>query len=111
MLAAIASVVPDVRLNGAADGRLPGSLNLSFPGVAATRLLRELPVLALSTGSACSSADGKPSRVLAAIGLDADAGASSLRICLGRNNTAAEAAYATDRIIAAVEKVRREEGA
>jgi len=111
LFAAITDAVPDVRLNGAAAGRLPGSLNLTFPGVAAVRLLRELPGLALSTGSACSSADGKPSRVLAAIGLDADDRASSLRICLGRNNTAAEVAYAADRIIAAVGKVREEGGA
>ncbi len=108
---AVAGSVDDVRLNGAAAPRLPGSLNLAFPGLAAIRLIRELPVLALSTGSACSGADGEPSRALAAIGLDAVEQASSLRICLGRHTTRDEADFAAERIVVAAGKSRGEGGA
>ncbi len=108
---AVIGAVDDVRLNGAAEPRLPGSLNLSFGGLTAAALIRELSVLALSTGSACSSADGKPSRALAAIGLDDEARSASLRICLGRNNTREEVLFAAERIVSAVGKLRGNGGA
>jgi cysteine desulfurase len=108
LLGRIVADLPDVRLNGHARRRLPGSLNLTFTGVDAAGLLRELPALALSTGSACSAGDGKPSRVLRSLGLSAQEASASLRICLGRNNTAEEADFAAERIVAAVRKVREE---
>ena len=111
LLDALRDAIPDVMLNGAAVERLPGSLNLTFPGAPAARLIAKLSVLAVSTGSACSSADGRPSPVLAAIGLDEAARAASLRICLGRDNTAEEVAFAAERIVAAVREVRGEGGA
>jgi len=108
LLGRIVADLPDVRLNGHARRRLPGSLNLTFTGVDAAGLLRELSTLALSTGSACSAGDGKPSRVLRALGLSEQEASASLRICLGRNNTAEEADFAAERIVAAVRKVRDE---
>ncbi len=108
LLGYIVSNLSGTRLNGASEPRLPGSLNLSFDGVDAAGLLRELPVLALSTGSACSAGDGQPSRVLQALGLSERESASSLRICLGRNNTDEEAVFAAERIVEAVRKLRGE---
>jgi cysteine desulfurase len=77
-------------VNGPAPGgpdRIPTNLNLRFAGVAATRLIAALPDLLLTSGSACASASGKPSHVLAALGLSADARAQSLRIGWGRTTT------------------------
>ncbi len=108
LLGHITADLPDVRLNGHVRRRLPGSLNLTFTGVDAAGLLRELSVLALSTGSACSAGDGKPSRVLRALGLSGQEASASLRICLGRNNTAEEVDFAAERIVAAVRKIREE---
>ncbi len=98
--------IPDARLNGHPRRRLPGSLNILFPGATAAALLRELRTLALSTGSACSSTDGRVSPVLRCLGLSEQEAAASLRICLGRFTTDAEVAYATERIVAAARAVR-----
>jgi len=106
--AAVADKVEEVVLNGAARPRLPGSLNLRFPGVDAVGLIRKLPVLALSTGSACSSGRAGPSRALSALGLDAAAASSSLRIAFGKDTTDDEAAFAAERVVAAVLELRAE---
>lgn len=95
-----------VHLNGDADRRLPGSLNLSFAGVPPGRLVAAVPQLAVSTGSACSAASGQASPVLAAIGLAPDLAAASLRLCFSRENTDEEADFAADALIAAVRRLR-----
>ncbi|MFN2370352.1 MAG: cysteine desulfurase family protein [Candidatus Krumholzibacteriia bacterium] len=95
-----------VTLNGAASPRLPGNLNVSFAGVPPGSLAGALTVLAVSSGSACSSADGEPSRVLAAIGVPADLAGASLRLGLGRGTTAQEVEFAAARIVAAVRRLR-----
>ncbi len=79
----LASRLPGVSLNGDAVRRLPGNLNLAFEGVDALALMAALPDLALSTGSACTSAEVEPSYVLTAIGCDRERAGSSLRIGLG----------------------------
>ncbi len=71
-------------LNGAAAPRLPGILNVSFEGVHGESLVGELDALAVSTGSACSSASGDPSYVLRALGRNTQLAQSSLRFSLGR---------------------------
>ena len=71
-------------LNGDAERRIPGNLNIGFAGVAAEALMEACPGLALSTGSACTSASVEPSYVLRALGLTDEAAGSSLRIGLGR---------------------------
>jgi cysteine desulfurase len=91
--------LPGVELNGAASPRLPASLNLAFPGVRAVDLLKALPDLALSTGSACSSAEIEPSYVLRAIGCDRERAGSSIRVSLGRFTTAAEVDRAAERLV------------
>ena len=103
--------VGGVHLNGDAEHRLPGNLNVAFEGLDALKLIEFLPDLAVSTGSACTSAVVEPSYVLRAIGLsDADAG-SSVRAGLGRFTTAEEIDFAIDHLAEAVGRVRSAAGA
>ncbi|MFO1058761.1 MAG: cysteine desulfurase family protein [Dongiaceae bacterium] len=107
LLAGLRAAIPDLQVNGSLAHRLPGNLNLAIPGVDADALLAGLPELALSTGSACSSAAVEPSYVLRAIGLDEAAARGSLRIGLGRFSTEAEVDFAVERLAAAVRAARR----
>jgi cysteine desulfurase len=102
LLTEVQRVFPDVILNGHPVHRLPGSLNLGFPGLGGRSLLSKLTTLAVSSGSACSSAEGKPSAILLGLGRDEKLAASSLRISLGRGTTEAEVDYAAETIVAAV---------
>jgi cysteine desulfurase len=95
--------LPEIRLNGAAEPRLPNNLNLCLPGIDGEDLLAGLPELALSTGAACASATQEPSAVLRALGLSDEAIAGSIRIGLGRTTTAAEIEFAIERIVAGME--------
>ena len=97
----LARRVPGLRLNGNAEHRLPGSLNFCFPGIAAMKLIEACPAIAISTGSACTSASVEPSYVLRALGLsEADAN-SGIRIGLGRFTTPEEVDFAIDALAAA----------
>ncbi|CAN0515252.1 unnamed protein product [Laminaria digitata] len=106
MLAQLRSRLGEVIVNGSMDNRVPGNLNVGFAGVDAEALMTELPELAISTGSACTSASVEPSYVLKALGLsDADAGAS-VRIGFGRYTTPGEVNAAAEMIVEAVENQR-----
>jgi cysteine desulfurase len=101
MIAAILASVPEARLNGSREARLPGNVNVSVPGVDGAALLLNLDRagIAASSGSACSSGSIEPSPVLRAIGLPDDLASSGVRFTLGRSTTEAEvdtaaAAYA-----------------
>jgi cysteine desulfurase len=99
--AGLARRVPRLCLNGNAEHRLPGSLNFCFPGIAAMKLIEACPAIAISTGSACTSASVEPSYVLRALGLsEADAN-SGIRIGLGRFTTPEEVDFAIDALAAA----------
>lgn len=98
--------VPDMVLNGDRERRIPGNLNLGFPGVNGDRLIAGLKGISVSSGSACSSASIEPSYVLAALGVPADLAQSALRIGLGRFTTAEEVDRAADEIAAVVEELR-----
>ena len=100
--------VPDLAVNGDLERRLPGNLNVAFPGVDALALLETLPELAVSTGSACTSAEVEPSYVLRALGLDDALAIGAIRIGLGRFTTDAEIEFAADTLIAAVRRHRAE---
>ena len=104
-LAGILHALPQTRLNGDAEQRLPGNLNLSFPGVPAPALMAACPALALSTGSACTAAEIEPSFVLRALGLSDALAAASLRIGLGRFTTADEVDFAVATLAAAVRQL------
>ena len=96
----------DVFFNGDQTKRIPGCLNVSFKGVSAENLLFECPSLALSTGSACLSAEGETSHILKAIRLDASAADCTLRIGLGRYVTEKETRYAASILVSAYKRLR-----
>jgi cysteine desulfurase len=98
--------LPDTVLNGHATKRLPGTLNVSFTDIDADALMLQMPEVAVSTGSACTSASIEPSHVLKAMGLDDDAARSSLRFSLGRFTTAEEIDVASALVVAAVARLR-----
>jgi cysteine desulfurase len=106
LLAALQAGIDGLRVNGTMEDRLPGNLNVSFTGVDAEALLMSLPDIALSTGSACSSATVEPSHVLRAIGVPPDLAHGSVRFGLGRFNTEEEIDYAASRVTDAVRRLR-----
>ena len=91
---------------GVEETRLPGNLNVSFRGVDGEALLVGLKDVAVSSGSACTSASLEPSHVLTAIGVPSDLAHASLRFGLGRWNTDEEIDYAADAAVAAVTRLR-----
>ncbi len=91
-----------VLLNGDFKRRLPGNLNVSFEGVDGDRLLADLSGIAVSSGSACSSATPEPSPVLLALGRNPALAKASLRFGLGRSNTAEDISLACECVVAAV---------
>ena len=95
--------VPGLRLNGSATRRIPGNLSLTFPGAAASELMRAVPELCVSTGSACSSAEVEPSYVLRAMGVSEEEAARTLRLGLGRFTSAADVDFAAGALLAAHE--------
>lgn len=102
LFAALQQELPDLRRNGSADHGLPGCLNVSVPELDAADLLLDLPDLALSTGSACSTGSPEPSHVLRAIGLTPEEAHGSLRFGLGRATTEADVDRAAARLVAAI---------
>jgi cysteine desulfurase len=95
-----------VHVNGNMDHHLPGNLNMSFVYVEGESLLMGINDIAVSSGSACTSATLEPSYVLKALGLGDDVAHSSIRFGLGRFNTKAEVDYVSDKIIDVVQKLR-----
>ncbi len=95
-----------VQVNGNMDHHLPGNLNISFVYVEGESLLMGINDIAVSSGSACTSATLEPSYVLKALGLGDDVAHSSIRFGLGRFNTRAEVDYVSDKLIDVVSKLR-----
>ena len=110
MLARLSESLEEISLNGHPERRLPGNLNLSFEGIEADALISELKEVAISTGSACSSAKPESSHVLRALGCDERRARSSIRVGLGRFTTAEEIEVAADALIAAVAAQRARRG-
>jgi cysteine desulfurase len=102
----LATQLGDVTLNGHPTERLAGNLNLSFAGIEGDSLLAALPDVALSSGSACTSATLEPSHVLRAIGLPDDAAHASIRFGIGRFTTEADIEYAIERVVHEVRRLR-----
>jgi cysteine desulfurase len=95
-----------VRVNGSQQHRLPGNLNMTFDHADSETLMMGLKDVALSSGSACTSAKIEPSHVLRALGLDEETAHSTLRFGLGRFNTEEEVDYVAERLIDVVRKLR-----
>jgi cysteine desulfurase len=103
---AIYKSLDEVYLNGHATQRLPNNLNISFAYVEGESLLMGLKEIALSSGSACTSATLEPSYVLRALGVGSELAHSSIRFGLGRFNTDEEVNYVTGRVVEVVKKLR-----
>ena len=103
---AIETRIPDVVLNGDEQQRYIGNLNLSFAYVEGESLLMALKNIAVSSGSACTSASLEPSYVLRAIGTDDEMAHSSIRFGIGRFTTEEEIDLTIDLLVKHVERLR-----
>jgi len=106
LLAGIVPHLDEVRVNGSLEHRLPGILNLSFEAVEGEALLLALRDVALSSGSACTSASLQASHVLRAMGVSETLAHSSLRFGLGRFNTAEEVDHVAGLVVEKVKRLR-----
>jgi cysteine desulfurase len=96
----------EIYVNGHPTERLPGNLNVSFAYVEGESLLMGINDIAVSSGSACTSATLEPSYVIRALGIDDELAHSSIRFGLGRFNTLEEVDYVTDRVSKEVKRLR-----
>ncbi|XP_043946097.1 cysteine desulfurase, mitochondrial isoform X2 [Protopterus annectens] len=106
LLKKIMSDIPEVILNGDPVQRFPGCINLSFAYVEGESLLMALKDVALSSGSACTSASLEPSYVLRAIGADEDLAHSSIRFGIGRFTTEEEVDFTAEKCAQQVKRLR-----
>ncbi len=95
-----------VHVNGHPDKRIPGNLNMSFEFVEGESLLMGLKDVAVSSGSACTSASLEPSYVLTAIGVGPELAHTSIRFCVGRFNTGEEVEFVIDAVVKHVSRLR-----
>jgi cysteine desulfurase len=102
----IVSQLEEVYINGHPMQRLPGNMNMSFAYVEGESLLMALKEIAVSTGSACTSASLEPSYVLRAIGVDEELAHTSIRFGLGRFNTEEEVDFTVKRVVEEVRRLR-----
>ena len=101
MLDRLRAAIPGIAINGSWDARIAGNLNLTFPVTTAADLMKRVPDLCVSTGSACSSAEIEPSYVLKALGLSDEAASRTLRVGIGRFTSPADIEYAVAALAAA----------
>jgi cysteine desulfurase len=104
--AGILARLDEVFVNGDLERRLPGNLNLSFAYVEGEALMMNMRSVAVSSGSACTSASVEPSYVLRALGIGDDLARASIRFGLGRFTTEAEIDTVIDEVVAAVSRLR-----
>jgi cysteine desulfurase len=102
----IQAQVTDTFVNGSMEHRLPGNLNISFAYVEGEAMLMGLKDVAVSSGSACTSASLEPSYVLRAVGVQEEMAHTSIRFGLGRFNTEEEVDYVTKLVVGKVNKLR-----
>lgn len=105
---AIRGALDGVTRNGHPVDRLPGNLSLSFSGVDGDRLISSLRDLAVSSGSACTTALAEPSHVLRALGVPEALAKATIRFGLGRFTTEAEVDFAAETVVATVRRLRDE---
>jgi cysteine desulfurase len=106
MLKGLQSKLTDIVINGDLEHRIPGNLNISFAYVEGESLMMGIKNLAVSSGSACTSASLEPSYVLRALGVEEDMAHTSLRIGLGRFTTEHEVDTAVEELVRHVKKLR-----
>ena len=103
----LTGMVPGVSVNGAGAMRLPNTSNVRMKGVLSDALMSRLPSMEISTGSACSSDNPMPSRVLLAMGLDDTAASESFRVSLGRGSTQDDIETAVTEITETASAIRK----
>ncbi|MCK5445873.1 MAG: IscS subfamily cysteine desulfurase [Rhodospirillaceae bacterium] len=106
MLDGLRARLPEIFVNGDLENRIPGNLNISFAYVEGEGLMMGIKELAVSSGSACTSASLEPSYVLRALGVEEEMAHTSLRLGLGRFTTSDEVDYAVERIADEVIRLR-----
>ncbi|MCA1906856.1 MAG: IscS subfamily cysteine desulfurase [Magnetospirillum sp.] len=106
LLGGLKQRLPEIYVNGDLDNRVAGNINISFAFVEGEGLMMGVKDLAVSSGSACTSASLEPSYVLRALGLDAEMAHTSLRFGIGRFTTQEDIDYAIDHTVKAVEHLR-----
>lgn len=99
--------LPGVQLNGHPTQRLPGHLNVAFTGLDGDLMITALNQIAISSGSACTSASVEPSHVLTAMGLSREHALSSLRISIGRQTTAEQISMTVSHLASVLDALRR----
>jgi cysteine desulfurase len=102
----LSSRLTETYVNGSMEHRLPGNLNISFAFVEGESLLMALKNIAVSSGSACTSASLEPSYVLRALGIGDELAHTSIRFGIGRFNTEAEVDYIIELVATSVERLR-----
>ncbi|MEO5372342.1 MAG: IscS subfamily cysteine desulfurase [Magnetococcus sp. DMHC-1] len=102
----ITSRLTHVEINGDLEQRVPGNLNISFGYVEGESMMMAIKDVAVSSGSACTSASLEPSYVLRAMGVGEEMAHTSIRFGLGRQTTAEEVDFVIDKVVTAVEKLR-----
>jgi cysteine desulfurase len=107
--AALLDRIADAHVNGAGSPRVPNTLNIRFDGIDSDALLIALDLkgFAVSSGAACSSGAPEPSHVLLAIGLTREQARSSIRISLGRSNTAEQVDALVGALVESVAHLRK----
>ncbi len=106
LYARLTASLDELYVNGSMEHRLPGNLNISFAYVEGESLLMGINDVAVSSGSACTSASLEPSYVLKALGAGDEMAHSSIRFGLGRFNTEEEVDYVADKLVSVVRKLR-----
>ena len=102
--------IPDAKLNGPRENRLPGNANFSFPGINGEELLIHLDErgICASSGSACTTGSMDPSHVLVAIGLDKNMSKGALRTSFGEENTLEDVDFLVDSLVEILNKMRNQ---
>ena len=98
----ILSAFPNSTINGDLDSRIPGNINISFPFLNGKSIIAAMPKIAISSGSACTSSDPKPSHILLELGINKLDANTTLRIGIGRFNTMEDINTASNSIINAL---------
>jgi len=106
LLDGLRNELDEIHVNGSLEHRLPNNLNVSFAYVEGESLLMGINDIAVSSGSACTSASLEPSYVLKALGTGDELAHSSIRFGLGRFNTAEEVDYVIDKVSSVVKRLR-----
>ena len=107
MLEILSNSINDLKVNGSNTSRIEGNLNIMIPGIDAEVLINNMPEIAISTGSACTSGFVERSHVLQSMGMSDEEASYSFRIGIGKHNTREEIETASNTIINAVNKIKK----